>query len=148
MTRQASFCAVDPSHLFSRVVVQNSAQNYGGLGGAEKSAPESIQSGYANPAQSTTSEIGVSGGGSRPLYGGCHMATTPTQKLPKFTWLFLGTPPDALPSASLPTVSKKPASFIPAGILSLPPKFALNVRFINTQRRFELDVAKLGGSHV
>jgi hypothetical protein len=31
--------------------------------GAEQSAPESIQSGYANPAQSTTSEIGVSGGG-------------------------------------------------------------------------------------
>ena len=40
----------------------------------------------------------------------------------------------ALPllSASLPIVSKKPASGIPAGILYLPPKFALNVRFIST----------------
>ena len=55
------FCAVDPSHLFSRVVVQNRSASKIMVGwvGAEKSAPESIQSGYANPAQSTTSEIGV-----------------------------------------------------------------------------------------
>lgn len=83
------FCAVDPSHLFSRVVVQNRSASKIMVGwvGAEKSAPESIQSGYANPAQSTTSEIGVSGGGNKSqLQEAAIMATTPTQK-PQFIWI-------------------------------------------------------------
>ncbi|HHP3218710.1 TPA: ash family protein [Escherichia coli] len=36
--------------------------------GAPKGAPVSVCAGYANPAQFTTSEIGVSGGGSYPLH--------------------------------------------------------------------------------
>jgi len=83
------FCAVDPSHLFSRVVVQNRSASKIMVGwvGAEKSAPESIQSGYANPAQSTTSEIGVSGGGINPQYKeAAIVATTPTQN-PQFIWI-------------------------------------------------------------
>ena len=46
--------------------------------GAPKGAPVSVCAGYANPAQSTTSEIGVSGGGSYPLHTeAAIMATVP-----------------------------------------------------------------------
>ncbi|ELV1365748.1 ash family protein, partial [Escherichia coli] len=51
-TRLACFF-VPHSHTLSMV----------GCTGAEKSAPGSLVSGYANPVQSTTSEIGVSCGG-------------------------------------------------------------------------------------
>ncbi|MFP1559199.1 ash family protein [Escherichia coli] len=44
-----------------------------------KGAPVSVCAGYANPAQFTTSEIGVSGGGSYPLHTeAAIMATIPT----------------------------------------------------------------------
>lgn len=47
--------------------------------GAPKGAPVSVCAGYANPAQFTTSEIGVSGGGSYPLHTeAAIMATIPT----------------------------------------------------------------------
>ncbi len=47
--------------------------------GAPKGAPVSVCAGYANPAQFTTSEIGVSGGGSYPLHTeAAIMATDPT----------------------------------------------------------------------
>jgi hypothetical protein len=49
------FCAAQ-LHLFN-----------GGLYGAEQSAPVSLIPGYANPVQFTTSEIGVSGGGSQTM---------------------------------------------------------------------------------
>ncbi|EEQ1517858.1 ash family protein [Escherichia coli] len=46
--------------------------------GAPKGAPVSVCAGYANPAQFTTSEIGVSGGGSYPLHTeAAIMATVP-----------------------------------------------------------------------
>ncbi|MXG74694.1 immunity protein [Escherichia coli] len=46
--------------------------------GAEQSAPVSLIPGYANPVQFTTSEIGVSGGGSYPLHTeAAIMATVP-----------------------------------------------------------------------
>ncbi|HBE4432831.1 TPA: ash family protein [Escherichia coli] len=46
--------------------------------GAPKGAPVSVCTGYANPAQFTTSEIGVSGGGSYPLHTeAAIMATVP-----------------------------------------------------------------------
>ena len=46
--------------------------------GAPKGAPVSVCAGYANPAQFTTSEIGVSGGGSYPLHKeAAIMATVP-----------------------------------------------------------------------
>ena len=85
------FCAVDPSHLFSRVVVQNRSASKIMVGwvGAEKSAPESIQSGYANPAQSTTSEIGVSGGSNnRYLLEAAIMATILTPSYPQYIFVF------------------------------------------------------------
>ena len=46
--------------------------------GAPKGAPVSVDAGYANPVQFTTSEIGVSGGGSYPLHTeAAIMATVP-----------------------------------------------------------------------
>jgi len=133
------FCAVNPSHLFSRVVVKNRSASKIMVGwvGAEKSAPESIQSGYANPAQSTTSEIGVSGGGD---FDHCMEAATWLLPQPR---IYPNSPGfssvrrkarAALPllSGSSLTVNRKPARSIPAGILSLPLKFALNARFTST----------------
>ncbi|BDI37532.1 ash family protein [Escherichia coli] len=50
-----------------------------GWAGASKDAPVSVCAGYANPVQFTTSEIGVSGGGSYPLHTeAAIMATVPT----------------------------------------------------------------------
>lgn len=58
--------------------------------GAEKSAPVSDNAGYANPVQSTTSEIGVSGGGIKyQLSEAAIMATTLTQATLKFEFRFL-----------------------------------------------------------
>ncbi|EPE1688508.1 ash family protein, partial [Escherichia coli] len=56
--------------------------------GAEQSAPVSLIPGYANPVQFTTSEIGVSGGGSQnhESEAAAMLATTPTQK-PQFIWI-------------------------------------------------------------
>ncbi|ENK2117083.1 Rha family transcriptional regulator [Klebsiella pneumoniae] len=52
--------------------------------GAPKGAPVSVCAGYANPAQFTTSEIGVSGGGSYPLHTeAAIMATVPTLSQPE-----------------------------------------------------------------
>ncbi|HIA5802243.1 TPA: Rha family transcriptional regulator [Escherichia coli] len=52
--------------------------------GAPKGAPVSVCAGYANPAQFTTSEIGVSGGGSYPLHTeAAIMATFPTLSQPE-----------------------------------------------------------------
>ncbi|EOW7241503.1 ash family protein [Escherichia coli] len=50
-----------------------------GWAGASKDAPVSLITGYANPVQFTTSEIGVSGGGSiSPIKEAAIMATVPT----------------------------------------------------------------------
>ncbi|EAA4495079.1 Rha family transcriptional regulator [Salmonella enterica] len=55
-----------------------------GWAGASKDAPVSLIAGYANPAQFTTSEIGVSGGGSSSLIKeAAIMATVPALAQPK-----------------------------------------------------------------
>ncbi|MBL6571490.1 ash family protein [Escherichia coli] len=57
-------------HSYTQIMV--------GWVGAPKGAPVSVCAGYANPAQFTTSEIGVSGGGSYPLHTeAAIMATVP-----------------------------------------------------------------------
>jgi len=60
------FCVVGIAQpFFSNADIMRVAyQVMVGCSGAEQSAPVSFVSGYANPEQSTTSEIGVSGGGS------------------------------------------------------------------------------------
>ncbi|EHS1677508.1 host cell division inhibitor Icd-like protein [Escherichia coli] len=80
-TRLACFF-VPHSHTLSMV----------GCTGAEKSAPGSLVSGYANPVQSTTSEIGVSCGGYyQSTREAANMATTPTliHSQTVFIWRFI-----------------------------------------------------------
>lgn len=84
------FCVVNLTHPFfsDASMIRVARKVMVGWVGAEQSAPESIQSGYANPAQSTTSEIGVSGGGyaNHCMEAAAMLATTPTQN-PQFIWL-------------------------------------------------------------
>lgn len=70
--------------------------------GAEQSAPVSLIPGYANPVQFTTSEIGVSGGGSQnhESEAAAMLATTPTQN-PQFIWLIAAVRRD------MPTITAK-----------------------------------------
>ncbi|MDN5987325.1 MAG: ash family protein, partial [Hafniaceae bacterium] len=74
------FCVLASAHLFpSDMAIAHIAQKVMvGWMGAEKSAPVSCNAGYANPVQSTTSEIGGSGGGFQTqLQEAAIMATTP-----------------------------------------------------------------------
>ncbi|MBK4118798.1 ash family protein [Pluralibacter gergoviae] len=59
------FCVVSSVHPFFSVpgIILGARRIMVGWVGASSGAPVSFVSGYANPAQSTTSEIGVSGGG-------------------------------------------------------------------------------------
>ncbi len=80
-TRPACFFVPD-SHTLSMV----------GCMGAEQSAPGSSLTGYANPVQSTASEIGVSCGGFiKPNEEAADMATTPTlvHSQTAFIWRFI-----------------------------------------------------------
>ena len=80
-TRPACFFVPD-SHTLSMV----------GCMGAEQSAPGSSLTGYANPVQSTASEIGVSCGGFiKPNEEAANMATTPTlvHSQTAFIWRFI-----------------------------------------------------------
>ncbi|WP_249534134.1 ash family protein, partial [Escherichia coli] len=70
----ASFLSSTLTHI--RIMV--------GWTGAPKGAPVSLSAGYANPVQFTTSEIGVSGGGSFSLLKeAAIMATVPTHSFLK-----------------------------------------------------------------
>ena len=83
------FCVVNSVHLFFCVagIILAAHKIMVGWMGAERSAPVSCNAGYANPVQSTTSEIGVSGGGFQTqLQEAATMATTPTQN-PQFIWI-------------------------------------------------------------
>ncbi|MEX6087351.1 host cell division inhibitor Icd-like protein [Raoultella planticola] len=83
------FCVVNSVHPFFCVagIIRAAHKIMVGWMGAEKSAPVSCNAGYANPVQSTTSEIGVSGGGFQTqLQEAAIMATTPTQN-PQFIWI-------------------------------------------------------------
>ncbi|EOO9425118.1 host cell division inhibitor Icd-like protein [Escherichia coli] len=80
-TRPACFFVPD-SHTLSMV----------GCMGAEQSAPGSSLTGYANPVQSTASEIGVSCGGFiNPNEEAANMATVPTlvHSQSAFIWRFI-----------------------------------------------------------
>ncbi len=69
------------------VIIRAARKIMVGCVGASSEAPVSLIAGYANPAQSTTSKIGVFGGGDIPLIEeAATMATTPTQK-PQVIWI-------------------------------------------------------------
>ncbi|MDV1655503.1 host cell division inhibitor Icd-like protein [Citrobacter freundii] len=75
-------------HFFSAAgIIRAAPKIMVGWVGASSEAPVSDNAGYANPAQFTTSEIGVSGGGYKhQLSEAATMATTPTQN-PQFIWI-------------------------------------------------------------
>lgn len=79
------FCVDATAHPFTAAQIRTLSMV--ALVGRRSRLPESIQSGISTPANVTAiSERGNSGGDSNTLYGGCHMATIPTQK-PSFVWL-------------------------------------------------------------
>lgn len=83
------FCVVNSVHpLFcGAVIIRAASQIMVGCMGASPEAPVSLIAGYANPVQSTTSKIGVFGGGDISLIEeAAIMATTPTHNL-QFIWI-------------------------------------------------------------
>ncbi|HGB5433318.1 TPA: host cell division inhibitor Icd-like protein, partial [Salmonella enterica subsp. enterica serovar Agona] len=85
------FCAVNPTHAFfsdAGIIIRAAHEIMVGWMGASTEAPVSLIAGYANPVQSTTSKIGVFGGGFKTLIkeAAAMLATTPTQN-PQFIWL-------------------------------------------------------------
>lgn len=129
------FCVVKPVHLHSAVKIR--VESMVALAGQPKGWPVSFCTGILTPVSVTTIYERENSGGDS-----CKQKEAATWLLPQpkncpnspgFSSVRRKAGP-ALPllSALLPIVSKKPASGIPAGILSLPPKFALNVRFIST----------------
>ncbi len=83
------FCVASLVHPFfsDAVIVRIVHEIMVGWAGASSEAPVSDNAGYANPVQSITSEIGVSGDGFIPLLSeAAIMATFPTQN-PQFIWI-------------------------------------------------------------
>nr|WP_296421409.1 host cell division inhibitor Icd-like protein [Phytobacter sp.] len=97
------FCVVNSVHLFFSVagIIRAAHKIMVGCVGASSEAPVTIRAGYANPAQLTTSKIGVFGGGVIPnRMEAAIMATTPTQN-PQFIWLIAAVRRD------MPTITAK-----------------------------------------
>ncbi|RWS56609.1 host cell division inhibitor Icd-like protein [Enterobacter cloacae] len=98
------FCAVNPTHAFfsdAGIIIRAAHEIMVGWMGASTEAPVSLIAGYANPIQSTTSKIGVFGGGFKTqIKEAAIMATTPTQN-PQFIWLIAAVRRD------MPTITAK-----------------------------------------
>ena len=93
------FCVDATAHPFTAAQIRTLSMV--ALVGRRSRLPESIQSGISTPANVTAiSERGNSGGDSNTLYGGCHMATIPTQN-PQFIWLIAAVRRD------MPTITAK-----------------------------------------
>ncbi|EGH8506645.1 ash family protein [Salmonella enterica] len=94
------FCAVNPTHAFfsdAGIIIRAAHEIMVGWMGASTEAPVSLIAGYANPVQSTTSKIGVFGGGFKTLIkeAAAMLATIPTQN-PQFIWLIAAVRRDML----------------------------------------------------
>ncbi|HGL4048624.1 TPA: host cell division inhibitor Icd-like protein [Enterobacter hormaechei] len=98
------FYVVNSVHLFFSVagIIRAAHKIMVGCVGASSEAPVTIRAGYANPAQLTTSKIGVFGGGVIPnrMEAAAMLATTPTQN-PQFIWLIAAVRRD------MPTITPK-----------------------------------------
>ena len=98
------FYVVNSVHLFFSVagIIRAAHKIMVGCVGASSEAPVTIRAGYANPAQLTTSKIGVFGGGVIPnrMEAAAMLATTPTQN-PQFIWLIAAVRRD------MPTITAK-----------------------------------------
>ncbi|KLG20726.1 hypothetical protein YA52_08310 [Enterobacter roggenkampii] len=81
------------------------------------------------------------------------MATIPTQKLPKFTWLFLGTPKGRTCTPVVIRIvadsEQEAREFYSRWDLIFAAKIRSECSLYQySSGAFELDVAKMGGSHV
>lgn len=99
------FCAVNPTHAFfsdAGIIIRAAHEIMVGWMGASTEAPVSLIAGYANPIQSTTSKIGVFGGGFKTQIkeAAAMLATTPTQN-PQFFWYIAAVRRD------IPTITAK-----------------------------------------
>lgn len=97
------FCVVSSVHLvFSDTgIIRVAHKIMVGCVGASSEAPVSIEAGKTNSAQSTTSKVGLFGGGlHHSMEAAAMLATTPTQK-PQFIWLIAAVRRD------MPTVTAK-----------------------------------------
>ncbi|EKY4830837.1 host cell division inhibitor Icd-like protein [Enterobacter hormaechei] len=98
------FCAVSSVHLFfsGTGIIRVARKIMVGCVGASSEAPVTIRAGKTNSAQSTTSKIGLFGGGLIPnrMEAAAMLATTPTQN-PQFIWLIAAVRRD------MPTITAK-----------------------------------------
>ena len=97
------FCVVSSVHLFfsGAGIIRVARKIMVGCVGASSEAPVTIRAGKTNSAQSTTSKIGLFGGGLIPnRMEAAIMATTPTQ-YPQFIWLIAAVRRD------MPTITAK-----------------------------------------
>lgn len=97
------FCVVSSVHLFfsGAGIIRVARKIMVGCVGASSEAPVTIRAGKTNSAQSTTSKIGLFGGGLIPnRMEAAIMATTPTQ-YPQFIWLIAAVRRD------MPTIAAK-----------------------------------------
>ncbi|EAO9545847.1 host cell division inhibitor Icd-like protein [Salmonella enterica] len=97
------FCVVSSVHLFfsGAGIIRVARKIMVGCVGASSEAPVTIRAGKTNSAQSTTSKIGLFGGGLIPnRMEAAIMATIPTQN-PQFIWLIAAVRRD------IPTITAK-----------------------------------------
>ena len=98
------FCAVSLTHPFFERwdIIQRLARAMVAQAGASSEAPVTIRAGKTNSAQSTTSKIGVFGGGFKTQIkeAAAMLATIPTQN-PQFIWLIAAVRRD------MPTITAK-----------------------------------------
>ncbi|MBE0097311.1 host cell division inhibitor Icd-like protein [Citrobacter freundii] len=98
------FCVVNSVHLFfsDAGIIRAAHEIMVGCVGASSEAPVTIRAGKTNSAQSTTSKIGLFGGGIIPnrMEAAAMLATTPTQN-PQFIWLIAAVRRD------MPTITAK-----------------------------------------
>ncbi|WP_249414716.1 host cell division inhibitor Icd-like protein [Enterobacter roggenkampii] len=98
------FCVVSSVHLFfsGAGIIRVARKIMVGCVGASSEAPVTIRAGKTNSAQSTTSKIGLFGGGLIPnrMEAAAMLATTPTQN-PQFIWLIAAVRRD------MPTITAK-----------------------------------------
>ncbi|HID4130309.1 TPA: host cell division inhibitor Icd-like protein [Pluralibacter gergoviae] len=95
------FCVVSSVHPFfsGAALLRICIRIMVGWAGASSEAPVSDNAGYANPVQSITSEIGVSGDGFQPLLSEAAIVATTLAQKPQFIWIIAAVRRD------MPTIS-------------------------------------------
>ncbi|WP_442530527.1 ash family protein [Serratia sp. CY71090] len=138
------FCVVGLAHPFSSdaVIIRAAHEVMVGWVGASKDAPVSDNAGYANPAQLTTSEIGVSGGGDLTQLSEAAICwLLPSPKNRKFVGLSPLFGAIARQSSLLSSISKQIASVMRVAHLLAtmsPSSWAVSLWGLNMLRTYDL----------